>query len=76
MTATRTEIVKAQAALSERFPEFRFGQMVVGLAWSGRDFTNEALYDIADHEGLAAARELLAWRPRPLEQGCRAIVDR
>ncbi len=68
MTKTRAELLSVLAELSERFPEFRFGQMAVGLAWSARDFNNEAIYDVEDEDLLEAARDLLARRPNAPEE--------
>jgi hypothetical protein len=48
MTKPRSELLSILTELSERFPEFRFGQMIAGLAWAGRDFSNEAIFEIED----------------------------
>jgi hypothetical protein len=48
MTDIRTQMLEVFKELSDRFPEFRFGQMIVGLAWSARDFTNSAVFDVKD----------------------------
>ena len=59
MTDVRSELLSVLARLSEEVPDFRLGQLVVGLSWSARDFTNDAIYEIEDEELLEAARGLL-----------------
>jgi hypothetical protein len=68
MTKTRAEIFVVLDELSELFPEFRFGQMVVNLSSLARDFTNEAIYDVEDEEFLEAARDFLVHRRAALEE--------
>ena len=54
MTKTRREILKALEALSERYPEMRFGQLVVNISnWATQ--IPDALWDVDDDAFLAAA---------------------
>jgi hypothetical protein len=73
MTQPRSDLLSTLTELSETFPEFRFGQMIAGLAWAGRDFSNEAIFEIEDEALLIAARDLLARRAsaeHPREASC------
>ena len=63
MTKTRREILKAIEALSERYPEMRFGQLVVSISnWATQ--LPDAIWDVDDKELLAAAIEHLEKQDR------------
>lgn len=54
MTLTRREILRTLEALSERYPEMRFGQLVINISnWATE--TPDATWDVEDEEFLAAA---------------------
>lgn len=53
----RQEVLKALAELSELAPDFRFGQMVANLSYMAVAPTVEAVWDMEDHELLAAIRQ-------------------
>ena len=58
IAATRAEVLRLLAELSETLPEMRFGQLVANLALSaGRD---GAMWDVEDDQLLDAARRLIA----------------
>ena len=59
ISATRAEVPRLLAELSESLPEMRFGQLVANLSYLGREYTNEAIWDIEDAELLATARQML-----------------
>ena len=59
ISATRAEVMRLLAELSETLPGMRFGQLVANLSYLGREFTNEAIWEIEDAELLAAARQML-----------------
>lgn len=66
--STRTDILSALSELSRLCPNFRFGQLVVNLAYMARGHENAAIWDVEDDELLAAAREFLANR-RAVDNG-------
>ena len=54
MTPTRREILNAVESLSDRYPEMRFGQLVVNISnWATE--TPDATWDVEDKDFLAAA---------------------
>ena len=59
ISPTRAEVLRLLAELSESLPEMRFGQLVANLSYLGREYTNEAIWDIEDAELLAAVRQML-----------------
>lgn len=59
MTATRNDILKALEKLSERYPAWRFGQMVANVSYMARGATVEAIWDVEDQEFLNAINEHL-----------------
>jgi hypothetical protein len=53
---SRGELLKAVAELCERYPHWRFGQLVANIAgWSDQD-----VWDVEDDQLLIAARSHLA----------------
>jgi len=53
MTETRRDILQGLEALSDRFPEMRFGQLVVNVAnWATQQ--PDAVWDVEDAEFLNA----------------------
>lgn len=61
-TATRESILEIVGRIWERFPEFRFGQLVDLLA----DRTEQKTCIVEDDEILSAAQEMLANSRRAL----------
>jgi hypothetical protein len=60
MTPVRQEIVRAIAELSDRYPDWRFGQLVVNVAnWASNPPLPESVWDVDDEAFLAAVREHL-----------------
>jgi hypothetical protein len=53
----RQEILKALAQLSELTPDVRFGQLIANLSYLAVGPTNEAIWDMEDHELLGAIRQ-------------------
>ncbi|MBX9584478.1 MAG: hypothetical protein K2X87_29610 [Gemmataceae bacterium] len=60
MTASRAELLRLVAELSEADPDLRLGQMLTNLATLARGPATEAVWDAEDDELAAAARRLLA----------------
>lgn len=59
MTAIRQEILQALTELSERYPNWRFGQMVANVSSWAREPTAEAVWDVEDEEFLKGIRSHL-----------------
>lgn len=59
LQANRAELLKVLAELSELHPQWRLGQMLANLAMSAGRSESEAIWDLEDHEALAAARRML-----------------
>ena len=57
---TRLELLKLIEELSAACPEYRFGQLVLNLAFLARDDGDRLAWDIEDAEFVAAARKHLA----------------
>lgn len=55
----RRDIISELEKLSELAPDFRFGQMISGLAHLAAGNTVEAIYDVEDDQLLAAIRGLI-----------------
>ena len=53
----RQEILRALAELSELTPDVRFGQLIANLSYLAVAPTNEAIWDMEDHELLGAIRQ-------------------
>ena len=63
MTPIRREIVRAIEELSERYPDWRFGQLVVNVAnWASNPPLPESVWDVEDEAFLAAVSEHLTKR--------------
>jgi hypothetical protein len=60
MTTTRQELLDALAELSERYPEWRFGQMVANVAFWASGPTAQAIWDVNDERMLQAIKTHLA----------------
>jgi hypothetical protein len=59
MTTTRKEILKALGEMSDRYPDWRFGQMVSNVsAWAGGAKV-EAIWNVEDEQFLAALKKHL-----------------
>jgi hypothetical protein len=57
----RADLVAAISDLCERYPHWRFGQLVANVA----GWADEAIWDVEDDKLLAAARSHLSqWTPR------------
>jgi len=66
--ATRNDILKVLAELSDIVPEVRFGQLIANLSYLSRGLSNESIWDMEDAELLEAARKHLEeWRARRSE---------
>jgi hypothetical protein len=57
---TRQELLKLIEELSAACPEYRFGQMVLDLAFLAREDGDRQAWDVEDAEFVAAARKHLA----------------
>jgi len=68
---TRLELLRLIEELSVECPEYRFGQLVLNLAFLAREDGDSLAWNIEDEEFVEAARKHLAdWRARhdaPLE---------
>ncbi|HEV2293255.1 MAG TPA: hypothetical protein VGR35_05325 [Tepidisphaeraceae bacterium] len=63
--ATRNELFRILAELSEVQPEVRLGQLITNLSYLARGLSTEAVWDVDDAELLAAARrQLEQWRAK------------
>ena len=58
----RRQLLETLLELSERFPDWRLGQMITNLATHARGPEVESIWDAEDEELLDAAREYLANR--------------
>jgi hypothetical protein len=73
MTPTRAEILKALQALSERYPEMRFGQLVVNVTnWATH--IPDGMWDVEDEAFLDAARKHLERRAKDQSDRAEANV--
>lgn len=59
MTLERQEILKLFAQLSKKYPEMRFGQLVINVAQWAKGPTLSAAWDVTDEELIAAAKKNL-----------------
>jgi hypothetical protein len=59
-TNTRKEILKAMELLSDRYPESRFGQLVMCIANEVPESSADALWDLEDRDFLEALRQHLS----------------
>jgi hypothetical protein len=68
MNTTRQEILKALAELSDKYPDWRFGQMVSNVSFWAKEPTVEAIWDVEDEQFLAALEKHLSKsKPTPNE---------
>jgi hypothetical protein len=60
--STRQELLKLIEELSAACPEYRFGQLVLNLAFLARDDGDRLAWDLEDAEFVEAARKhLIDW---------------
>lgn len=59
MTTTRQEILKALEKLSERYPDWRFGQMVSNVSAWAKGATIQAIWDVEDKDFLETLKRHL-----------------
>ena len=60
---TRQELLKLIEEMSAACPEYRFGQLVLNLAFLAREDGDRRAWDVEDAEFVEAARKHLAdWR--------------
>jgi hypothetical protein len=67
MTAVREKVLRLLAEMSERYPEWRMGQLVANVAGWARQPTephDTGVWDVEDDEMLAALEGHLAQGPR------------
>jgi hypothetical protein len=57
---TRSELLQLIEQLSAACPEYRFGQLVLNLAFLARDNGDRLAWDVEDSEFVEAARKHLA----------------
>jgi hypothetical protein len=68
--STRQQLLKLLEELSAACPEYRFGQMVLNLAFLVREDGDRLAWDIEDAEFAEAARKHRAdWRATHSEEG-------
>ncbi len=66
MTLTRLEIFKVLQTLSERYPDMRFGQLVVNISnWASQ--VPDGIWDLEDDAFLDAATKHLEKRVQQVE---------
>jgi hypothetical protein len=53
MTPIRREIFRKLEELSERFPHWRFGQLVANVSYWAKEPTVEAIWVVEDHDFLS-----------------------
>jgi hypothetical protein len=58
--STRRELLRLLEELSETCPEYRFGQMVLNLAFLARENGDSVAWQVEDAEFVEAASKLLA----------------
>ena len=59
---TRQDLLTALAELSELYPDWRLGQTLANLALAAGHAEAGSVWDLEDHEALAAARRLIERR--------------
>jgi hypothetical protein len=67
MTRVREKVLRLLAEMSERYPEWRMGQLVANVAAWARQPTephDTGVWDVEDEELLAALERHLAQQPR------------
>jgi len=60
--SNREELFDVLRELWQELPDYRFGQMIVNLAYAAREPSNEAPWDVKDDELIAAAQRQLVSR--------------
>jgi hypothetical protein len=74
MTPTRREILRLIEQLSDRYPDWRLGQMVVNIAnWASNPVLPESVWDVEDEQFLAALQGHLERRFDP-DTGIRPVA--
>ncbi len=63
MTTTRQEIFKALAEMSDRYPDWRFGQMVANISFWAKGPTAQAIWDVEDQQFLDTLKKHLQKEP-------------
>jgi hypothetical protein len=77
MTRTRQEILKALAELGERYPNWRFGQMVSNVSFWAKGPRTQAIWDVEDQQFLETInKQLNARRGQPDNSTGLAAADR
>jgi hypothetical protein len=66
---TRAELLAALAELARMHPDWRLGQTLSNLAMAAGRLDAGAVWDLEDHEALAAARQLLRTHAEPSTTG-------
>ena len=62
MTNTRNEILDKLAKMSDRYPDWRFGQMVANISHMAKGPKAESIWDVSDEEFLNAMAKHLGTR--------------
>lgn len=57
--AERRELLRLIEEMGEGYPEFRLGQLIANLTFWARGDQDGAVWNVEDHELIAAAREQL-----------------
>lgn len=65
--AEREELIEVLRELWDAFPDMRFGQLIVNVAYFAREPSPEAPWDVENAELLAGARALLKQRCSTVE---------
>lgn len=65
MTPTRKEILCALEEMSERYPDWRFGQLVANISYWAKEPTTEAIWDVEDEEFLQGIKTHLDQKKDP-----------
>jgi hypothetical protein len=69
MTPVRHEILRALEDLSNRYPDWRFGQLVANVSYWAREPTAEAIWDVEDEEFLQGIQTHLEQQSTPQGSG-------
>jgi len=59
MTETRLKILEALSEMSDRYPQWRFGQMVSNVSFWALGPTTQSIWDVDDDAFLQAIRKHL-----------------
>jgi hypothetical protein len=71
MTPVREEIFRKLEELSNRYPHWRFGQMVANVSYWAKEPTAEAIWDVEDEEFLKGITSHLEQRDEALQSESR-----